>query len=349
MSATQIYYLLQWPKNAPPIACDILDDHTLQLSHWLKEISWIVQNKPSGSERVCMPPGLSESILHTALLAPHLFQVFARSSKTLAICDCEAALRAYFAYASELQVKSTRPDHVLGGVIEIDFDSVHCHRIDVESSVLCRPPMQLSALERTLVLEKLHAAMALIDQVSSAAGAMIRSVTRVLRVRCAEADATAAETDPRDIGEVRLLNIHFSRIRIIDLADSLVHESLHNFLAMYENRYGSFVTFEQTAQMRPVSPWTGNPIPYNAFTHAVFIYYSLFHFYRLIYSNSQDAQLRNEASELIAKCARGFRVAELDQCLMLIGKSPNWVFSLYRKMSEDVRCIYATNHAMPIM
>ncbi|MGQ5524809.1 hypothetical protein ACUHMQ_16320 [Chitinimonas sp. PSY-7] len=309
----------------------------------MKEASWIVQSDTSQEDRVSMPVGLTEETLQKALLAPHLFRIFSQSGSTLGLDDCKASLRAYFDHAAALQQKSISPEYLLGGEIEIDFDSVHSHRIEVESSVLCRPPMAMSDADRALTLEKLHAAMAIVDSVASTAGAMIRSVTRVIRIRCADDDVTAAETDPRDIGEIRLLNPHLAQTRVIDLADALIHESLHNFLAMYENRHGSFVGYEQTALMRPVSPWTGNPIPYNAFTHAVFIYFGLFHFYRLLYASTDNLELRKQSAELIAKCARGFRVAELDKCLKLIGHSPNWLFALYRKMSIDVRNIYASH------
>jgi hypothetical protein len=345
MSITQIYYLLRWPKIAPPICEGILDDHVLQLTHWLKEASWIVQSEVNADDHVIMPAGLSESILNRALLAPHLFKIFSHSAKTLQLSDCKDALRAYFAYANQLREEVTNPPCLLGGEIEIDFDSHYCHRMEAESSVLCRPPVEITQSNRELILEKLHAALAMVDGIANVAGAMIRSVIRVIRIRCS-ADGelvTAAETDPRDIGEIRLLNIHLPQVRIIDLADSLIHESLHNFLAMYENRHGSFVGYKQNSNMRPVSPWTGNPIPYNAFTHAVFIYFALFHFYRLVYANSKDHQLRSDAADLIAKCSRGFRVAELDKCLTLIGNSPEWVFALYRKMSVDVRNIYSSN------
>ncbi|PHV11182.1 HEXXH motif-containing putative peptide modification protein [Chitinimonas sp. BJB300] len=349
MSTTQIYYLLQWPTNTPPFACDILDEHVLQLTHWLKEASWIVQSDTSQDNPVLMPAGLTEQALNKALLAPHLCRIFSLSGSTLGLDDCKETLRAYFAHASELQTRTISPEYLLGGEIEIDFDSVHCRRIEAESSVLCRPPGQMSDADRALTLEKLHAAMAMVNKVAGTAGAMIRSVTRAIRIRCTEGDVTAAETDPRDIGEIRLLNPHLPKTRVVDLADALIHESLHNFLAMYENRQGSFVGYEQTAMMRPVSPWTGNPIPYNAFTHAVFIYFGLFHFYRLLYASSDDPQLRTEAAELIAKCARGFRVAELDKCLKLIGDSPSWVFALYRKMSVDVRNVYSSNTALVLV
>lgn len=115
---------------------------------------------------------------------------------------------------------------------------------------------------------------------------------------------------------------------------------------MYENRHGSFVAYTQTAQVRPVSPWTGNPIPYNAFTHAVFIYFGLLHFYRLLYASGQYQELRPQASKLIAKCARGFRVADVDKCLKLVGDSPDWLFALYRKMTSDVRGLYSPASSM---
>ncbi|MBY0444255.1 MAG: hypothetical protein K2Q15_03490, partial [Burkholderiales bacterium] len=314
MSATQLYYILQWPKQAPPLSSDILEDHILQLTHWLKEASWAIQSNASIDNDTKKNTLLSEDLIYSALLHPNVCNSLILANKTLNVSDCINAVNTYRTTIIKLeQIK--KHSNLLGKIIEIDFDSEDCYRIDHSSSVLCHPPLIISEENRQLIQEKLTTAMAMVDHIASTAGLIIRKVTRVIRIRCADNNNVAAETDPNYIGEIRLLNPHLAQTRIIDIADSLIHESLHNFLAMYENRRGNFVAYEQNARIRPVSPWTGNPIPYNAFTHAVFIYFALFNFYRLLYASNEYSRLRTETADLIAKCARGFRVSELYQCL----------------------------------
>ena len=71
MSTTQLYYMLQWPKIAPPLILDVLEDHMLQLTHWLKEIKWVLQNNCPAGEFSRSPENVSDSILQSALLQPH--------------------------------------------------------------------------------------------------------------------------------------------------------------------------------------------------------------------------------------------------------------------------------------
>lgn len=89
-----------------------------------------------------------------------------------------------------------------------------------------------------------------------------------------------------------------------------------------------------------MSPWTGNPIPYNAFTHAVFIYFALFTFYRLLYPKLESEIEREDVAELMTRCSRGFRLVDLGECLSSVGVSPGWLHALYKKMAIEIRHHY---------
>lgn len=360
MSATQLYYTLLWPKEPPPLVDRLLQQHMMTLKGWLDDAIWLVRhNDPALYDKFSEAVGnILDEERDRFLLAPSVFSLLS-AAKALQLDECRGVLLAYqqdillarggvFAghgwsrLTDFLQINEAdrRYNEVIGDSVIIDFDSDECLRMDASSSVFCRPPVPVSSKERELILEKLHAALRLIDETSSTAGKLIRNVTRCIRVRKSSAEMTAAETDPQVIGEMRLHNPQRDDMRLIDLVDSLIHESLHSFLAMYELQFGSFVGYAQSAMVRPVSPWSGNPIPYNAFTHAVFIYFSIFNFYRMLYPQLKNSEERNNVAELMTRCSRGFRLIEPGKCLSLVGTSPEWLHNVYHEMTLAVRRHY---------
>lgn len=364
MSATQLYYTLIWPKEPPPLVDHLLRDFILAVEGWRNEAIWFTKwNDPEAYAQLTdVLSDISADEDQRFLLAPAAFPLLT-AARAFDLDSCKKLLKAFrndvLLSRDDKQRASPgwsqltdfvqfdngqrRYSDLLGDSIIVDFDSDHCLRIEPESSVLCREPVPISAEDREAILKKLRAALSLIDKTSSTAGRLVRNVTRCIRIRQSVAEVTAAETDPRVIGEVRLHNPQRDNLTTIKLADALIHESLHNFLAMYELRHGSFVAYAQNPMIRPVSPWTGNPIPYNAFTHAVFIYFALFMFYRLLYPMLSNAPERAEVAEMMTKCSRGFRLVKLGDCLNLVGASPQWLHELYRKMSDEVNCHYGKN------
>lgn len=333
MSATQLYYTLIWPKESPPLVDHLLQVHLLTLEGWLNDALWFIKHNDSASFRQFSEAigAVSHEEHRRFLLAPSTFPLLT-AAKALQSHDCKAVVHAYqndillrreglraatgwsrLTDFAQLGNGDRRHNELLGDSIIVDFDSDECLRVEAESSVFCRDPVPVLPAEREVTLIKLRAALSLIDESSSTAGRLVRNATRCIRVRKSLTEITAAETDPRVIGEMRLHNPQLDSLRVIDLADALIHESLHSFLAMYELRYGSFVGFEQSALIRPVSPWSGNPIPYNAFTHAVFIYFALFTFYRLLYPKLESEMEREDVAELMTRCSRGFRLVDLGE------------------------------------
>lgn len=271
MSATQLYYTLIWPKEPPPLVDHLLQVHLLTLEGWLDDAVWIVKYNDAATYKqfseVLGTIGREER--QRFLLAPSTFPLLAATS-SLELDACRDVLRAYqhdilltredprapHGWSRLTDFVQTHEGHrqysdLLGDSIVVDFDSEECLRVEPESSVFCREPVPVSAADREVTLTKLRAALNLIDRISSTAGHLIRNTTRCIRVRKSTTEITAAETDPRVIGEMRLHNPQMDSLRVIDLADALIHESLHNFLAMYELRYGSFVGFQQSALIRP--------------------------------------------------------------------------------------------------
>ncbi len=357
MSSTQLYYTLKWPKVAPPIVHGVLRTHLVMMEGWLEECLWLTQHN-------CAEEFLRhQEIIHSAtaeerqnfLVSPVAFELLSTATYKMEADDYSAVMRKY---AEDIRLQrgqssgwtaltdceyvggQENPTTVIADSIIVDFDSPQALRTDLTSSVFSETALPVSVEVRAHIVSKLSQAMALIDAVASTAGQLIRNTTRCIRIRVSDSDNIAAETDPTTIGEMRLLNFHLDDKDIYDVADALIHESLHSFLAMYELQHGGFVGFNQTSLVRPVSPWSGNPIPYNAFTHAVYIYFALFEFYKLLFHAHNVACDKRHVALLMNHCSRGFRVTDIVQLLGMVGESPEWVMMQYQLMSQDVQSYY---------
>ncbi|MBU0656067.1 MAG: hypothetical protein KJ914_13185 [Gammaproteobacteria bacterium] len=357
MSSTQLYYTLKWPKVAPPIVHGVLRAHLVMVEGWLEECLWLAQhNSPQEFLQ-------HQEIIHSAtveerqnfLLSPVAFALLSSAACKMESDDYCAVMGKY---AEDIRLQRGQGSGwtaltdreyfegeenlttTIANSIIVDFDSPQALRKDLTSSVFSETPLPVSKAIRAEIIDKLSQAMVLIDAVASTAGQLIRNTTRCIRIRVSASENIAAETDPTTIGEMRLLNFHLADKDIYDVADALIHESLHSFLAMYELQNGGFVGFNQTSLVRPVSPWSGNPIPYNAFTHAVYIYFALFEFYKLLF-HAPDVQCdKPQVALLMNHCSRGFRVTDIVHLLNMVGESPDWVMMQYRLMSQDVQAYY---------
>jgi hypothetical protein len=169
---------------------------------------------------------------------------------------------------------------MVGDVIAVDFDSPMASKYEAASGILSQPRLEWSDTERAAIVEKLDKALSKIDQVAPAYGRLIRNVTRRIIVRKSVERFTdetgrgspfGSEHVPRQPGSIRLLNVQLAEFTSANCMESLLHESTHNLLAAWETMNGRFVSRNQ--DVRPVSPWSGNPIPNSSFIHAIFVYY----------------------------------------------------------------------------
>lgn len=379
MNLTQVYYLTQWNTVMPPILDRLLVEHLNDLESKLLEILWIArQNFPGQCEKLtatlnALDPQCQQKMLMTPLVFQYMQTFLADSSAE----NIELLLHAY---ADELAIEqnqnvsdapiwSAMADSYLTPVdangncqrvytpkiddcIVVDFESPEVQKIELSSGVLNEPFIPFSDAEKDLALTKIDSALRHIDHVSLAAGRLVRNYTRIIRMRKSETSRTSSEQVPREIGTIRLLNVQNEDYRLIDLMDNLIHEATHNFLSCFESRYGSFVAFNSSHQIRPVSPWSGNPIPYSAFTHAVVIYFSLFDFMHCAHAlyNSQGKGSTSgtpsgihltEIQEKIEYCSKGFRLqVALDRYLTVVGESNPHLMHLYTLFQQHVRSFY---------
>jgi hypothetical protein len=167
----------------------------------------------------------------------------------------------------------------LDAVVPLDFDSPQAVVVRPSSPLMYLPPEEFSVDERRTAVNKLQKAFAYVETVSPTFAHLIRNYTRAIRLRKSSAvEGFQAEHVTATIGEIRMLNVYKPEFSVERVAESLIHESVHNFLSTYEFLEGPFVLSLDRRQYRPVSTWTGNPIPVASFAHAVFVWFTLFQF-----------------------------------------------------------------------
>lgn len=183
----------------------------------------------------------------------------------------------------------------LDSIVVLDFDSPYARMLRPQSSTMRLPPEDFTPEERASVLGKCEEAFAYISRVSPTFAHLIRNYTRAVRFRKADKmQGISSEHVTSTIGEIRLLNMQKSAVELPKVVEQLIHESVHNMLSTYEYTQEAFLHTADTKQHRPTSLWTGNPLPIASFTHAIFVWFSLFNFALLESKqpNLSDEQMR---------------------------------------------------------
>lgn len=240
----------------------------------------------------------------------------------------------------------------IAGVIAFDVDSDITLRHEPDSGTFCQPRFPISAVECEKIIEKLEAAIALIDEAIPAFGLMIRTFTRRVIVRKtieAGEDKRAvlgSEYRPIHTGCIRLLNVHRAEMTVILCAEAILHESVHSFLATYEAIYGKFMS--TGIRFRPVSPWSGNYIPNHSLAHAVFVYYALHEMFRQVVTCPElELELKEAVRSRLFDFAAGFCINVPLSSLFFLDDSPAAYFTqVIDKMQLDVRNNYVANDSI---
>lgn len=338
MDTTQIFHLLKWQSNTPPIIDDLVEFHYNDVKHRVAHLLWIAEDIHLKLYDKCkaLIDAIPEQLISKLYLCPIIYRV---TNDYLADKQSESLERFHDLLTGLILTHSTMDGDIKGwrkevwspladrkrsyrknGIkdthnstlldcIYVDFDSPLATRIDNQSGVMNKEPVIITALEKETILEKLKEACTIIDDVCSITGRFLRNYTRIIHCRKSHSEEISSEQVPQEIGSIRLLNVQNSRFSIVDLIDNLIHESTHNFLSMYEARNDSFVR-ENNTRYKPVSPWSGNPIPIHSLTHAIPIYFSIFNFMNMMRKKHSDTPLGISAVEKMFTCASGFRYSQ---------------------------------------
>jgi hypothetical protein len=143
-------------------------------------------------------------------------------------------------------------------------------------------PADFTESELRSVVERLDEAIDLIRTVSPNALGLVMLYAKQLVLRksvLAEADFGSLSLDEY-IGRLTIINPHLERWNRFQLAESIVHESMHSFLYAAELRGLCLVRREDPPSVQVKSPWSGASLDFHSFVHACLVWFGLFYFWR---------------------------------------------------------------------
>ena len=153
---------------------------------------------------------------------------------------------------------------------------------------------------RDSVMSDLQNALVAINQVSRGLYELVTNFTRLFVFRNDYVVGGSASGSFRGLPG---LSVFVNCTEITDtelLIDSIIHESIHSLLFTTE-----IVNRERLVDLSEVvsSPWTGNPITVDNFLQAIYVWYGLFHFWRLALGKGMAGRC---AEKYLARAQTGF-------------------------------------------
>ncbi len=191
--------------------------------------------------------------------------------------------------------------------IEIDYNS-QTHNLNNPE---IRPISFQEALEFKGQVEK---ALTIIKEISEYTYSLIVNFLTTINFRKNEKKANYSSwSSELGIGKIVASNFHYVSSNTEDVIDFLIHETIHSFLHVIEEKHGKFITdaaLEQTWLMEDVvtSPWSGHGVNLGAYTHAILVWYGLFAFWhKLKISESKHADISEEVIDsMLESSSSGF-------------------------------------------
>lgn len=202
-------------------------------------------------------------------------------------------------------------DEALGAVITLrsgavlDYDS-YVHHV-TNSSI-----RGYSYSEAREYANDLDAALVLIEKASPNCYSLIKSYCKQVLIRKDLSRSEMSNTShDYAIGRILCDNIQAREGSLAPLIDFLIHESIHQYLFALERSrpfISSLPDLTAYSDRRDIySPWSGNPLDLSSFTHAVVVWYGLFHFWDLLLkSGSCDGDLKKSVLQRKETAISGF-------------------------------------------
>jgi hypothetical protein len=190
-------------------------------------------------------------------------------------------------------------------------------------------------------LERLETALNIITQVSPPAQSMVNLFTTGIQVRQNVNRPNVVNSSTHtSIGLVRCDNFHLLHGDMPEIVDMLVHESIHQYLHLFEEQLFSFVQQvpqELLDQRVFPSPWSGSLLDLRSYTHAVFVWYGLWNFWNdYIRSGYEHAEVTSaQAREKRGEAEIGF--VNSQSVLDNLGEASSYLDVEYAKQVRDIQ------------
>jgi hypothetical protein len=173
------------------------------------------------------------------------------------------------------------------------------------------PSVSFSAEEVRSVIERLDAAVRLISQVKPNILADMTLFTKVILLLKDAASSTGfgSSSTRRYIGRTVLINPHLNGMNHVNLANALIHESIHSLLYAMELKHPLILGRPEASGLRICSPWTGKSLSLSSYLHACFVWYGLWHFWKAARTCGRLAE--DVTRSFVHRSASGFTKAPL--------------------------------------
>lgn len=128
---------------------------------------------------------------------------------------------------------------------------------------------------------RIESALRMIVEVAPAASAAVARlvVNLVLRSDPDRPMALQSATSAAAMGRVLLVNAHVPEVPVAELAEALVHESVHIAVSLAELDTPLALGEAARGDVVVASPWTGARLPLHAFLHACLVWFALLRFW----------------------------------------------------------------------
>ena len=249
-------------------------------------------------------------------------------------------------------------DLVLDAQILADFPPLHSHcgiGLNYQSYAHNTGKSGIGGYSFEMALEhkeRIDTAKALIEKVSKGAASLIDTFTTTIQFRLNENRPNVVNSSTHtSIGLIRCENFHKLHTDLPEVVDMLVHESIHQYLHLFEEQLFPFVRVEDIPPERLESrdypsPWSGNPLDLRSYTHAILVWFGLAHFWeQWLTSGIRHPEVTVvQAQQKLTEARFGFvnSASVLDN----LGRARQWLASEYVRTIEDLQKSFKTKAAV---
>ncbi|AZZ35488.1 hypothetical protein CIK05_01285 [Bdellovibrio sp. qaytius] len=191
--------------------------------------------------------------------------------------------------------------------------------------------------------ERIETAKQLVTRASSSSASLIETFTKTIQFRQnTERPNVVNSSTETSIGLIRCDNFHKIHNDLPEVVDMLVHESIHQYLHLFEEQLFDFVnleTFQKNLAEERIfpSPWSGNLLDMRSYTHAIMVWYGLIHFWsQFLQKKISHLELTNEQAKIkLNEAVYGF--VQTQDVLENLGNSRKFLTEEYVSNVKDIQ------------
>lgn len=177
-------------------------------------------------------------------------------------------------------------------------------------------------------VQKIQEALKIIERTSPAVVAFVQNFTHRIDLINAPTYGIGSTSTGNQILRTIFRNISSPEMTSLDVAEGLVHESIHNYLNIIELKFPIFLSNVHRDFIW--SKWTGNRIDFNSLPHACFVWFGLSYFFGLL-ENQKDLQIERHQ----IRCLHGF--LQGGDLLSQLGNGFHDIDPAYQSMIQEIQ------------